>query len=156
MTFTGAIGAVCMFPLRAIIAMSVALGIHLVREEALAPVRSQGMALGQEDDGFSKPDTFAPVLPRNTVLPAERCEEFYTVADDQEAFYLRIAGPGQYRYPGADLGILVTRGRFMDDEHELLDRARTWITGIKSSFVSEPPSETTPPVRPEPFGFKML
>lgn len=28
MTFTGAIGAVCMFPLRAIIAASVALGIH--------------------------------------------------------------------------------------------------------------------------------
>ena len=27
--------------------------------------------------------------------------------------------PGQYRYPGADLGIIVTRGRFMDDEHEL-------------------------------------
>ena len=28
MTFTGAIGAVCMFPLRAIINASVALGIH--------------------------------------------------------------------------------------------------------------------------------
>jgi CDP-diacylglycerol--glycerol-3-phosphate 3-phosphatidyltransferase len=28
MTFTGAIGAICMFPLRAIIALSVALGIH--------------------------------------------------------------------------------------------------------------------------------
>src|SRR3982751_5048879 len=28
MTFTGAIGAVCMFPLRAIISASVALGIH--------------------------------------------------------------------------------------------------------------------------------
>ena len=28
MTFTGAIGAVCMFPLRAIIRASVALGIH--------------------------------------------------------------------------------------------------------------------------------
>src|SRR5918995_3795516 len=28
MTFTGAIGAVCMFPLRAIISLSVALGIH--------------------------------------------------------------------------------------------------------------------------------
>ena len=26
---------------------------------------------------------------------------------------------GGYRYPGADLGILVTRGRFMNDEHEL-------------------------------------
>ena len=85
-----------------------------------------------------------------------RDTDWHTVANDQEAFYLRIAGAGQYRYRGADLGILVTRGRFMDDEHELLDRARTWITGIKSSFVSEAPPVRTPPVQPEPFGFKML
>jgi biotin carboxylase len=85
-----------------------------------------------------------------------RDTDWHTVADEQEAFYLRIAGPGQYRYPGADLGILVTRGRFMDDEHRLLDRARTWISGIKSSFESEAPPEEAPPVRPEPFGFKML
>ena len=31
---------------------------------------------------------------------------------------------GGYRYPGADLGILVTRGRLQTDEHELTDRAR--------------------------------
>jgi len=78
------------------------------------------------------------------------------VRDESEAFYLRIAGAGQYRYPGADLGILVTRGRFMDEEHELLDRARTWISGIKSEFLSEAPGDDRPPVRPEPFGFKML
>ena len=53
-------------------------------------------------------------------------------------FYLRIAGAGQYRYPGADLGILVTRGRFMNDEHELLDRARGWISGIKAQYASVP------------------
>jgi hypothetical protein len=85
-----------------------------------------------------------------------RDTDWHTVADEQEAFYLRIAGPGQYRYPGADLGILVTRGRFMDDQHRLLDRARTWISGIKSSFESEAPPEEAPPVRPEPFAFKML
>lgn len=85
-----------------------------------------------------------------------RDTDWHTVRDESEAFYLRIAGTGQYRYPGADLGILVTRGRFMDEEHELLDRARTWISGIKSEFLSEAPERDQPPVRPEPFGFKML
>src|SRR5206468_3145449 len=46
-----------------------------------------------------------------------RVTDWHTVADESEAFYLRIAAEGQYRYPGADLGILVTRGRFMNDEH---------------------------------------
>jgi biotin carboxylase len=88
---------------------------------------------------------------------ARRDTDWHTVADESEAFYLRIAATGQYRYPGADLGILVTRGRFMDAEHELLDRARGWITGIKDRFTSVPPGEETPPlVQPEPFGFKML
>ncbi len=59
-------------------------------------------------------------------------------ATSGEAFYLRIADAGGYRYPGADLGILVTRGRFMDDDHELGDRARAWIEGIKGQFRSVP------------------
>jgi biotin carboxylase len=86
---------------------------------------------------------------------ARRDTDWHTVGSKDEAFYLRIAGVGQYRYPGADLGILVTRGRFMSDEHELLDRARSWIDGIKGQFASTPPVEE-PVVRPEPFGFKML
>jgi hypothetical protein len=88
---------------------------------------------------------------------ARRDTDWHTVADETEAFYLRIAGVGQYRYPGADLGIMVTRGRFMDEEHQLLDRARDWITGIKREFASVPPGADEPPlVKPEPFGFKML
>jgi hypothetical protein len=88
---------------------------------------------------------------------ARRDTDWHTVADETEAFYLRIAGVGQYRYPGADLGIMVTRGRFMDEEHQLLDRARDWITGIKGEFASVPPGVDEPPlVKPEPFGFKML
>jgi hypothetical protein len=80
------------------------------------------------------------------------------VGDEREAFYLRIADAGGYRYPGADLGILVTRGRFMDDEHELGDRARRWIEGIKGQFRSVPIEEweTVETPTPEPFGFKLL
>ena len=67
-----------------------------------------------------------------------RDTDWHTIADGSEAFYLRIATAGGYRYPGADLGILVTRGRFLDDDHELVDRAREWITGIKGQFRSVP------------------
>jgi biotin carboxylase len=88
---------------------------------------------------------------------ARRDTDWHTIADESEAFYLRIAEAGGYRYPGADLGILVTRGRFLDDDHELVDRARRWITGIKGQFTSVPPEiEREPEVQPEPFGFKML
>lgn len=92
-----------------------------------------------------------------TIRYARHDTDWHTVADRSEAFYLRIASAGGYRYPGADLGILVTRGRFLDDDHELVDRARSWITGIKAQFRGvPPPPREPPPVEPEPFGFKML
>ena len=93
--------------------------------------------------------------PDRSIAYARRDTDWHTVSDEAEAFYLRIAGTGGYRYPGADLGILVTRGRFMNEEHELQDRARDWISGIKGQFRSVPP-EREPEVQPEPFGFKML
>jgi hypothetical protein len=91
-----------------------------------------------------------------SIAYTRRDTDWHTVTDEDEAFYLRIAGPDQYRYPGADLGILVTRGRFLDDAHELTDRARWWIDGINRNFSSVPTPTEEPPVSPEPFGFKML
>jgi biotin carboxylase len=87
-----------------------------------------------------------------------RATDWHTVAEEDEAFYLRIAQEGGYRYPGADIGILVTRGRLQTDDHELTVRARTWIDGIKRQFETAPlPAGPPAPVRePEPFSFKML
>ncbi len=48
------------------------------------------LALGSEDDGWSKPDSFAPVLRRNTVLPAEQKKEFYTIVEDQEKLAVEV------------------------------------------------------------------
>jgi hypothetical protein len=93
---------------------------------------------------------------RGSISYARPDTDWHTVASEDEAFYLRIASEGNYRYPGADLGILVTRGRFMDDDHRLLDRARAWISGIKGRFRSVPTAPEAPSVAPEPFGFKML
>jgi hypothetical protein len=63
------------------------------------------------------------------------------VESENEAFFLRITQPGGYRYEGADLGILVSRGRMMTDNFELTERAKKWIQGIKSHFKSESPTD---------------
>lgn len=59
------------------------------------------------------------------------------VETEQEAFFLNIAKKGEYLYEGADLGILVTRGRMMTDDFQLNERAKTWINAIRSKYVSE-------------------
>ena len=60
------------------------------------------------------------------------------VDSETEAFFLRISKEGDYRYEGADLGILVTRGRAMDKRFRLTKRAKSWINGIKSQFTAKP------------------
>ncbi|GAB5466292.1 MAG: biotin carboxylase [Candidatus Kapaibacteriales bacterium] len=59
------------------------------------------------------------------------------VESENEAFFLRIAKQGDYLYEGADMGILVSRGRMMTDNFQLTGRAKGWIEAIKSQFVSE-------------------
>jgi hypothetical protein len=78
------------------------------------------------------------------------------VEGEQEAFFLRILKPGDYRYEGADLGILVVRGRSMDDQFQLTDRSRKWIDAIKRQFRARPlPAAEPGPVLAEP-AFKIL
>lgn len=60
------------------------------------------------------------------------------VESENEAFFLRILNPGDYRYEGADLGILVTRGRSMTNGFQLNERAKKWIHGIKAQFTAKP------------------
>ncbi len=77
------------------------------------------------------------------------------IDSEREAFFLRITGPGDYRYEGADLGILITRGRSMDEHFKLNLRARDWIRGIKQ-YYSGRPIVTTEHGTPEPGAFKIL
>lgn len=76
------------------------------------------------------------------------------VESEREAFYLRISGPGDFRYEGADLGILITRGRLMDDDFRLNERAHAWIRGLKAHYRGTPFS-AEPPI-PESGAFKIL
>jgi hypothetical protein len=78
------------------------------------------------------------------------------VESEREAFFLRILKPGDYRYEGADLGILITRGRSMDNRFRLNQRSRAWIDGIKGAFKAKPLSVATEaPALTEP-AFKIL
>jgi len=60
------------------------------------------------------------------------------VESENEAFFLRIARAGDFRYEGADLGILVTRGRSMTSGFQLAPRSKKWIDGIKKCFSARP------------------
>lgn len=61
----------------------------------------------------------------------------HAAESEQEAFFMRISGKGDFRYEGADLGILITRGRLMDDDFKLTPRAKTWIDGIRGQFKGQ-------------------
>jgi hypothetical protein len=78
------------------------------------------------------------------------------IASEREAFFLRISGPGDYRYEGADLGILITRGRLMTRDFKLNRRARQWIKGIRRQFAATPIPKAAPAPIGEPGAFKIL
>jgi hypothetical protein len=59
------------------------------------------------------------------------------VESEREAFFLRIKGPGDYLYEGADLGILVTRGRAMTSSFALTQKSRNWIEGIRAHYATK-------------------
>jgi len=67
---------------------------------------------------------------------ARREIDWRTVTGDDEAFYLRIARAGERR-AGADIGVLVARGRFESDGRPT-DRALQWGAGI-ARRLREPP-----------------
>jgi biotin carboxylase len=71
--------------------------------------------------------------------------DWHSLHDEAEAFYLRVLGPGDYRYPGADLGVLVARSRMQTDDNQLTDRALEWIDGIHAQFAG-----MSVPARDEP------
>lgn len=60
------------------------------------------------------------------------------VESEDEAFFLRISNVGDYRYEGADLGILVTRGRSMTQNFQLTAKSKRWIHGIKNAYTAKP------------------
>lgn len=63
--------------------------------------------------------------------------DWHDVTHEDECFFMRVYGPGDYRFKGADLGILVTKGRMQTDAG-LTRRCRSYINGVRSLYVTEP------------------
>jgi hypothetical protein len=80
------------------------------------------------------------------------------VENESEAFFLRVAGIGDYRYEGADLGILITRGRLMTKNFKLNERAQAWIKGMRDHYRARPMTigSGPAPAEIEPGAFKIL
>ena len=82
--------------------------------------------------------------------------DWSNVGDDENAFYLRVYGEGEYSYLGADMGILVSCGRMQSDDRELLPRAKQWIQAISDQFEYKNLDEIEVPMIPSESVRKML
>lgn len=80
------------------------------------------------------------------------------VERDNEAFFLRILDKDNYEYEGADLGILVMRGRMMTKDFKLNKKAEKWIAAMRNKFKSVPfdKDETLTHQPVEIGGFKLM
>ena len=72
--------------------------------------------------------------PDSTIRFVRRGIDWHNVANENEAFYMRIYGDGEYMYRGADIGILITRGRMQTDDRRLTERAKQWVKALENEF----------------------
>jgi biotin carboxylase len=75
---------------------------------------------------------------------ARHGNDFSTLLDESEAFYMRVAAPGDLRCEGAQLGVLFTRGHLQTADYQLTERCQRWVKGLKAQFVSTPLTPATP------------
>ena len=81
--------------------------------------------------------------------------DWTNVIDNDEAYYLRVYREGDYTYKGADLGIIVSRGRMQNEKRQLLDRAKLWTAAINAEFHGEPP-KAIPDLYQDPYRSKLF
>lgn len=67
--------------------------------------------------------------------------DWHMLQNENEAFFLRVYGPGDYRWKGGDLGILVTKGRLQVERNgasKLSIRAKHFIDSVRAGFRGIP------------------
>jgi len=72
----------------------------------------------------------------NDVELVRRTADWSNVSSMNEAFFLRILGPGEYIYKGADMGVLLVRGHMQTKGDKLTPRAKNWVSSMKAQFQS--------------------
>lgn len=75
---------------------------------------------------------------------ARHANDWDSVTDESEAFYMRVAAPGDLRCEGAQLGVLVTRGHLQTADYQLTEHCRRWVNGIKAKLASAPLAPASP------------
>jgi len=68
--------------------------------------------------------------------------DWHQLQNENECFFLRIYGPGDYRWKGADLGVLVTKGRLQTEEPEAPEAN---LGDPAPGLVEEAADDTAPP-----------
>ncbi len=101
----------------------------------------------------STPATGQYALDANGALVFRRAAlDWHQLQDESEAFFLRIYPAGDYRWKGADLGVLVTKGRLQRDAAQggtaLTIRARHLIDSIRAQYRGVPLAQSTQPAVP--------
>ncbi|MDH3221849.1 MAG: biotin carboxylase [Gammaproteobacteria bacterium] len=81
--------------------------------------------------------------------------DWTNVIDNDEAYYLRVYREGDYTYKGADLGIIVSRGRMQTEKRELLERAKLWTAAINAEFHGAEP-KALPEIYQDPYRSKLF
>ena len=80
--------------------------------------------------------------PSGSLVYRRAALDWHQLQNESEAFFLRIYGAGDYRWKGADLGVLVTKGRLQrraDSEADTLTiRARHLIDSIRNQYTGLP------------------
>jgi biotin carboxylase len=79
--------------------------------------------------------------PRGRLRFVRQATDWHDLQAEDEGFYLRVAGPGDYLYKGADIGILVSRGRLQSNDFRLTPLCRRWVNGIRSQVAATPLDE---------------
>ena len=88
------------------------------------------------------PTTGVYMMNKHGAITYQRSELDWTnVIDNDEAYYLRVYKEGDYIYKGADLGVVVARGRMQTGARQLRDRAKLWNAAIRAEFESVKPEE---------------
>jgi D-alanine-D-alanine ligase-like ATP-grasp enzyme len=68
--------------------------------------------------------------------------DWHQLQNEAEAFFLRIYGAGDYRWKGADLGVIVTKGRLQrrpeGEADTLTIRAKHLIDSIRNQYAGQP------------------
>lgn len=93
----------------------------------------------------------APRTGTYTVQPGGKLQfsrpslDWHGLQDENELFFMRVYGAGDYLFKGADLGIVMTKARLQSDgPKDLTDRCRTIIDGLRGQYVTHEASAVLP------------